>query len=192
MKGAHMSQTLHFPTAVPRLHGATVSLRELTEDDIPAWFVRASDAESADLAGDPIPESVEHGYAWLRRHRERFRQQLGIRWAIVPTGAPESVGTIGFTITSQAERTCELGYVVGRAHWGRGLCTAAAALILDYGFSELGVALVRAEVLHRNGASRRVLEKLGFRIERDVPGDPQAGGESEDCYIYVLPNPHAG
>jgi ribosomal-protein-alanine N-acetyltransferase len=168
-----------------------VSLREVTEDDIPAWFARATDAESADLAGDPIPESVEQGYAMLRRHRERFQQQSGIRWAIVPTGASGSVGTIGFTISSRAERAAEIGFVVGRAHWGRGLCTAAAELSLDYGFRELGLAVVRAEVLHRNGASRRVLEKLGFRIERDLPGDPQAGGESEDCYIYVLKRPRA-
>lgn len=181
-----MPQTLRFPNVVPHLHGEIVSLREITEDDIPAWFERASDAESANLAGDPIPESAEQGYEWLRRHRERFKQQIGIRWAIVPTGSTGSVGTIGFTITSKEERACEIGFVIGRAHWGRGFCTSAAELIIDYGFRELGLALVRAEVLQRNAASRRVLEKLGFRIERDVPGDPQACGEPEDCYIYVL------
>jgi [ribosomal protein S5]-alanine N-acetyltransferase len=168
-----------------------VGLREVTEDDIPAWFERASDVESADLAGDPIPESVEQGYELLRRNRERFQQQIGIRWAIVPTGSTGSVGTIGFAITSKEERASEIGFVIGRADWGRGLCTAAAELILEYGFTELGLALVRAEVLQRNFASRRVLEKLGFRIEREVPGDPQSGGESEDCYIYVLQNPRA-
>jgi [ribosomal protein S5]-alanine N-acetyltransferase len=94
-------------------------------------------------------------------------------------------------MTSKEERAAEIGFVVGRPHWGRGLCTSAAQLIIDYGFRELGLAVVRAEVLQRNLASRRVLEKLGFRIEREVPGDPQSGGESEDCYIYVLQNPHA-
>lgn len=163
-------------------------LREVREDDIPAWFERASDAESADLAGDPIPESIEQGYDWLKRHRERFTQQTGMRWAIVPSGSAVSVGTIGFAITSQEERTAEIGFVIGRRHWGKGLGTAAAALIIEYGFRELGLAVIRAEVLKRNDASRRVLEKLGFRIERDVPGDPQIGGESEDCSIYVLQN----
>src|SRR5262245_66690902 len=79
-----MPQTLHFPDAVPTLFGDMVYLRELTEDDVPAWFERASDTESAVLAGDPIPDSVEMGFHWLQRHRERFRQQAGIRWAIVP------------------------------------------------------------------------------------------------------------
>ena len=71
-----MSQTLHFPDAVPTLFGDMVYLRELTEDDVPAWFERASDPESAVLAGDPIPESVEMGVHWLQRHRERFRPNL--------------------------------------------------------------------------------------------------------------------
>jgi [ribosomal protein S5]-alanine N-acetyltransferase len=186
-----MSRALRFPQEVPPLRGALVDLREVTVADLPAWFARATDAESADLAGDPIPESVELGHALLQRNRERFSQQLGIRWAIVPTGSTQSVGSIGLAITSNEERTADIGFVVGRAHWGKGLCTCAAALVLDYGFGELDLSAVRAEVLQRNVASRRVLEKVGFRIEREVPGDPQSGGESEDCYIYVLRHPRA-
>jgi hypothetical protein len=78
-------------------------LRELAEDDVPAWFERASDPESAVPAEDPIPESVEMGFRWLRRHRERFRRQAGIRWAIVEKGSTDSVGTIGLVITSSID-----------------------------------------------------------------------------------------
>jgi [ribosomal protein S5]-alanine N-acetyltransferase len=56
-------QTLNFPNTVPDLFAETMHLRELTEDDIPAWFARAIDVESADLAGDPIPGSIEMGAA---------------------------------------------------------------------------------------------------------------------------------
>jgi [ribosomal protein S5]-alanine N-acetyltransferase len=46
---------------VPELIGTLIRLRELNEDDIPGWFSRATDAESADLAGDPIPASIDLG-----------------------------------------------------------------------------------------------------------------------------------
>lgn len=95
-----MAQTLTFPDAAPVLFDNRMYLRERTEDDVPAWFVRASDPESAVLAGDPIPKSIDMGAQWLARYRERFRQQTGLRWAIVPLGATESIGTIGLTITS--------------------------------------------------------------------------------------------
>ena len=181
-----MSQILHFPDALPALFGDKVSLRELTEDDVPAWFARASDPESAVLAGDPIPESVEMGVQWLQRHRERFRQQAGIRWAIVPKGSTESVGTIGLTITSKAERRAELGIVIGRASWGKGIGTSAAQLVTGYAFSTLGLAEIQAEVLQRNLASRRLLEKLGFHLLRTIPGDPHSETDFEDCYLFVL------
>jgi ribosomal-protein-alanine N-acetyltransferase len=185
-----MSQTLNFPEAVPEFFKDAVYLRELTEDDIPTWFKRASDAESAVLAGDPIPESVEMGFPWLQRHRERFRQQAGIRWAIVSKGSAQSVGTFGLTITSQEERIAELGIVIGRAYWGKGIGTSAAHLVIDYAFNILGLAEIQAEVLQRNLASRRLLEKVGFHLLRTIPGDPQSDINSEDFFLYFLPSPN--
>ena len=181
-----MSQTLHFPAAIPALFGNTVYLRELTEDDVPAWFARASDPESAVLAGDPIPESVDMGVHWLERHRERFRRQAGMQWAIVPQGATASVGSIGLTITSKAERRAALGIVIGRADWGKGIGTAAAHVVTGYAFNTLGVAEIQAEVLQRNLASRRLLEKVGFHLLRSIPGDPHSETDFEDCFLFVL------
>jgi [ribosomal protein S5]-alanine N-acetyltransferase len=184
-----MPQTINFPNTVPDLFGDTACLRELTEADIPAWFARATDAESADLAGDPIPESIETGAVWLKRHRDRFRQQTAIRWAIVPKGATESVGTVGFSTPSQERRVADLGIVVGRAYWGKGVGTSAANLALAYAFNTLGFDEIQAEVLQRNFASIRLLEKVGFRQLRTILGDRQSAGESEDCFLYGLSRP---
>lgn len=181
-----MSQILHFPDTVPALFGDRVYLRELSEHDVPAWFERASDAESAVLAGDPIPASIAMGVQWLERHRERFRQQAAIRWAIVPEGSAGSVGTIGLTIISQAERSAELGIVIGRAYWGKGIGTSAAHLVIGYAFNTLGLAEIQAEVLQRNLASRRMLEKVGFRMLRAIPGDPNSATDFEDCLLLGL------
>jgi len=187
-----MSQTLRFPDAVPEFLGDVVSLRELTVEDVPAWFQRASDPESSALSGDPIPESPQMGVPWLERHRERFRQQTGIQWAIVPTGSVESVGSIGLTITSKAERIAELGIVIGRAHWGQGIGTSAARLVLPYAFNTLGLTEIRAEFLQSNVASRRLLEKVGFHFQRAMPGDLQSDAGSQDCYLYVLQSQNTG
>ena len=181
-----MSQKLKFPNAVPELFGDLVYLRELAEDDVPAWFERASDAESAALAGDPIPESIEMGFEWLQRNRERFREQTGVRWVIVPKGSTRSVGSIGLAITSSEERIAELGIVIGRAHWGKSLGTSAAQLVIRFAFDTLNLAEIRAELLQSNVASRRVLEKVGFQFQRVIPDFEQSEKGSEDGYLYVL------
>ncbi len=192
-----MSLPLAFPKSVPTLSDARVCLRELCVDDIPAWFARATDAESADLAGDPVPESVEQGVSWLQRHREHLLNRRGIRWAIVLPDETPSVGTVGLGLLPGLA-SADLGVVVGRSHWGRGVGTAAARLVCDYAFRVLGIEEVRAEVLQRNHASIRLLEKVGFTRLREVKGTFVAGGDAEDCYLYSLhdrftavPNPES-
>jgi RimJ/RimL family protein N-acetyltransferase len=85
--------------------------------------------------------AVEMGVHWLERHRERFRQHAGIRWAIIPKGSTESVGTIGLAITSKDERRAELGIVIGHAAWGKGIGTSAVQLVTGYAFSTLYVGV---------------------------------------------------
>ena len=104
----------------------------------------------------------------------------------VPKGSTDSVGTIGLAITSKEERSAELGIVIGRADWGKGIGTSAAHLVTGYAFSTLGLAEIQAEVLQRNLASRRLLEKVGFQLLRSIPGDPHSDTDFEDCFLFVL------
>jgi [ribosomal protein S5]-alanine N-acetyltransferase len=97
-----------------------------------------------------------------------------------------SVGTIGLAITSKEQRRAELGIVIGRAYCGKGIGTSAAHLVTGYAFSTLGLAEIQAEVLRRNLASRRLLEKVGFQLLRSIPGDPHSDTEFEDCFLFVL------
>jgi [ribosomal protein S5]-alanine N-acetyltransferase len=181
-----MLEALDFPDRVPELRGDSVTLRELSEDDVPAWFERASDPESSALSGDPVPQSIDICFEWLQLHRERFRDQKGIRWGIVATGSNASVGGIGLSITSREERVGELGAVIARAYWNRGIGTIAARLVLRYGFDTLGLTEIRADLLRSNLASRRVLEKLGFRFLRVIPDYRRSDTGSQYGFLYVL------
>lgn len=164
-----LMQQLQFPDTLPVLRGETVQLRELTEDDIASWYARATDREAADLAGDRVPQSIHEGVDWLRRHRESFGRRLGLRWAIVPKGAGVSVGTVGFMLDPVDGSRASLGIVVARACWNKGIATAAVELALSYAYSRLGVVCVHAEVLQRNAASVRLLEKCRFTLAEVLP-----------------------
>jgi RimJ/RimL family protein N-acetyltransferase len=61
----------------------------------------------------------------------------------------------------------ELGYYLGRAAWGQGYATETARACLEHGFTACALERVVAVVRLENAASRRVLEKDGFRHERD-------------------------
>lgn len=176
-----MPRFASFPQAIPVLKDQRVLLRPLTEADIPAWFARATDAESADLAGDPVPGSIDEGMRWLQVARDRFAAQSGLRWAIAPHGEPSSVGTVGLLAKSEAE--VELGVVIARAWWSQGIGTAAVGLAVEYAFKHLSVRELRAHVLERNPASIRLLEKVGF-IRCGVV--PPTDAEPEELLLYCL------
>lgn len=61
-----------------------------------------------------------------------------------------------------------IGYALIPDYWGMGLATEIAAAIVDLAFSQIGLDDVVAGSLPENWASRRVLEKIGGRYERDT------------------------
>jgi ribosomal-protein-alanine N-acetyltransferase len=63
-----------------------------------------------------------------------------------------------------------LAFYLARAFWGRGLATEAGRAFVDFGFGELELKRIVTMVDSRNAASVRVLEKLGFSVERFEEG----------------------
>jgi [ribosomal protein S5]-alanine N-acetyltransferase len=62
----------------------------------------------------------------------------------------------------------EIGYMLGRPHWGRGYATEAATAVRNYAQGELGEERLIALIQEGNDASKRVAEKLGMAYEREV------------------------
>lgn len=61
----------------------------------------------------------------------------------------------------------ELGYAFGAEYWGRGIATETAAEIVRAGFEVIGTGDLVCFTTPENQGSRRVMEKLGFRYEKD-------------------------
>ena len=77
-----------------------------------------------------------------------------------------------------------LGYLVDRAHRGRGVATAAVGLALHAAFEELGLHRLDAGTLTTNSASQRVLEKCGFRRVGVVERYLFIAGAWRDNFLY--------
>ncbi|GAA1393722.1 GNAT family N-acetyltransferase [Luteococcus peritonei] len=63
----------------------------------------------------------------------------------------------------------ELGYRLLPESWGQGLATEGSRALLDHAFPELGVSSVQALTMTVNTGSRRVMERLGMRLEGSEP-----------------------
>ena len=97
------------------------------------------------------------------------------------------IGGIGVnTERGDSTNSAEFGYLVGKTFWGRGIATAAAKAVTAYGFDTVDLMPIFAGVRVSNGASARVLEKVGYRREELVRGAKLKQGEPVDYLTYAI------
>lgn len=73
----------------------------------------------------------------------------------------------------------ELGYRLRKPAWGKGLATEGSRALVRYGFTQRRLRVIFAETMAVNERSRRVMEKLGMRLEYSFfpPYAPIEGSE---------------
>ncbi len=92
-------------------------------------------------------------------------QGLGL-YALILRDTGAFAGECGFfSVPECPERF--LRYALLPRYWGRGLAREAAAAVLDQGFGPFALRRILSVVEQRNGASHRIMEALGFRIDHD-------------------------
>lgn len=141
-------------------------LRPYRDDDAPRLVELANDTEVSRFLRDrfPQPYTIEDARAWIERARVES-ESPPLTFAIAGAGA-NILGGIGLERQTDVYRhSAELGYWLGRRHWGHGVATAAVDAICRYGFETLGLGRIHASVFAPNLASARVLEKAGFALE---------------------------
>jgi RimJ/RimL family protein N-acetyltransferase len=85
-------------------------------------------------------------------------------WAVADRASGRLLGQCGLRYVPEADAV-ELLYLLNKTHWGRGLASEAGRAALHHGFGAAGLAHVFAVTAPGNGASQRVLLKLGFAPE---------------------------
>ena len=94
---------------------------------------------------------------------------------------------IGIILYFDAEGgSCEIGYGLGSAYWGRGFGTEAVRRFLEYLFREKGLRTVRASFFVGNEASRRVMEKSGMSFSRYSEKELTYLGRERDLIYYEI------
>ena len=118
--------------------------------------------------------------------REIAAAGTGTRLAVVRTSDDVFIGWCSLTKWNREYRSASMGYCFASSAWGQGYASEAARSVLTWAFNSLDLNRVQAETDTRNGASARVLEKLGFVREGMLREDCIVDGEVSDSWIYGL------
>jgi RimJ/RimL family protein N-acetyltransferase len=159
-----------------------ISLRPLTTADLDAVFEQMRDPEAVRMAAFVARDPDDR--VLFDRHMHQLLTDPTITVLGVVCG-DELVGTVGAFV---AEGDLEVTYWVDRAWWGRGVATRALALLLE----DVTDRPVHGRVAADNLASRRVLEKAGFRaVGTEVAFASARGAEIEEV-VLRLDRPTSG
>jgi ribosomal-protein-alanine N-acetyltransferase len=155
-----------------QLADGRVGLRPLRMRDAAAWSeVRRRNAawlapwEATPPDGGPAyRQSVPTFTAMARALRRQARSGLALPFAVTYDDRLAGQLTIG-NIVRGSLNAGYAGYWIDERRAGRGVTPTALALAVDHCFSAVGLHRVEANIRPENAASRRVVEKLGFREE---------------------------
>jgi RimJ/RimL family protein N-acetyltransferase len=175
------------PRRPPVIVTRRLALRELRTADAHAVAEYAGDKRVARfLLAVPSPYPIPLAARWIAGRIGWWALGRGLTLAIVRREAPDAlIGSASLRCYPRARRA-ELGYWLGAASWGRGYATEAAGALVDYGFRELALERVYAQVLEGNAASCRVLDKLGLIEEGVRRRHVRKAGKLRDVTLYGM------
>ena len=142
-------------------------LRRFTANDTDAIFA---------VIGDPIamqyyPQKFTRDDAakWVERNLRRYDENGYGIFAVALKSSGEVIGDCGLAQQSvEGLPHLEVGYHLQRRHWGLGYATEAAAACMKYAFRQLAADKVISLIRPDNVPSRRVAERNGMQVEREV------------------------
>ena len=168
------------------LHTARLDLRPLVPTDADALFALKSDAE-VQRYGSHVPwTALQQAVDYIERDRQGMAEGQHAQLAVVHREDGAVLGTCTLHALDAQCRRADVGYALLPSAWGRGYANEAVTALLDWGFAQLQLNRVEADIDPRNAASARALERLGFVREGHLRERWIVGGEACDSWLYGL------
>jgi RimJ/RimL family protein N-acetyltransferase len=152
-------------TTVPVFETDRLRLREWRESDIDALRTLLDDAETTRYLGMQRPYTLEDALAAFERRVRLWREDGMGLWAVDLKETGALVGWGGLQRIHYEEGLVgevEVGWMIGRPWWGRGLAAEMGERAMRWGFDDLGLERIYAFCHPDNAKSERVMVKLGM------------------------------
>jgi len=178
-------------TQFPVLETERLILREHSLSDADALYSMRTDEKIMKYIDRERPEDVHAVKTVITRFNEGFENGNNLAWVIALKEKPaQMIGTIGYWQTDYANHRAEIGYMLHPDFWRQGIISEALQKTIDFGFGQMNLHTIKANINIGNDASRQILLKHGFIKEALFRQDYYFRGKFLDSEIYGLINPN--
>ena len=172
--------------ALPTIESPRLLVRPLTKADLSDLMQVNGDAAVTRFLPYATWTSPADADAWYQRMADIQATGTAVQLVLVERLSGRAIGTCLLFRFDEGSARTELGYVLGRAHWGSGYMHEALVAVIDVAFGALSLRRLEAEVDPRNAASGRLLQRLGFTREGLLRQRWVTRGEAKDVEMYGL------
>ncbi|WP_108809826.1 GNAT family N-acetyltransferase [Sphingorhabdus sp. Alg231-15] len=167
----------------PILSTERLRLRPLRADDADALHPTFADAELLRWWSSGPHETIAETRDYVAQNCEGTRWQT---WAITTVREDAALGWVVLIREEDRPNIREIGYILNRAAWGKGIAREAVIRVIQYGFEELGLRRICADVDPDNLASIKLLKRLGFQQEAHLRQEWETHIGIRDSLIFGL------
>ena len=161
------------------LEGKNVNLRMVEKEDLPLlqeWW------NNPEFAGIYNPLDSQQSKTDIEKQYEKLDAEKKA-WFLILKKDGSKIGFLGMDVFGI---WWQIGYVLVPSERGKGYCTEAVQLAVDYLFMSKNIVRIQAGTLTENVASQRVLEKSGFQREGIIRKGLFSWGNWVDICLYGI------
>lgn len=171
---------------ISSIASARLTLRPVAATDLPDLMEVNGDPQVTGFLPYATWQSLEDAAAWLARMEALADAGTGQQLVLERNADAKVLGTLLLFHFHEPSRRAELGYALGRAHWGQGVMREAVQAACSHAFEALGLRRIEAEVNPANVASNELLLRVGFVREGTLRQRWAAKDKVYDTHLYGL------
>lgn len=176
-------------TIFPTLFTDRLILKEITPNDAEALYSMRSNPEIMKYIDRSIPSSVKDIIELIEKMDLTRKSGDGISWSMFKKDNPQvMIGNIGLFKIMKENYRAEIGYMLNTDEQQKGIMYEAIQRVIEYGFKEINLHSMEANINPANEASRKLLQKAGFVKEAYFRENFFYDGIFLDSEIYSLLN----
>jgi [ribosomal protein S5]-alanine N-acetyltransferase len=169
----------------PILSTRRLRLRQFRTDDTGAMHECFANPEAMRFWNHPVHTKLIETERAVRRFTDCTPSYYRF-WAVADAKTDRCLGMVNYHDGHIRNRRVAIGYIIDPARHRKGIDTEAVSAMLDFCFGELALHRVQALIHPKNTASRKLVEKLGFRREGELRDNLRVGDEWRNDLLYAL------
>ncbi|GAC1423031.1 MAG: GNAT family N-acetyltransferase [Flavisolibacter sp.] len=163
-------------------------LRKITVVDAPEVWILNSHPNIMQYLDRESLNSPQEAIRLINRIEYDLENEIGIMWGITTIGYDKLIGIIGFWRVVKEHFRGEIGFFLHPDWWNKGFMKECIETVVQYGFTNMNLHSIEANVNPANKPSIFLLEKLGFNREAYFKENYYFNGKFIDSITYSLVN----